>query len=77
MNGDQVGAEEAKPAQSLDSVVQLLMVLGDGMFQRRAADPDFDAERLLAAIMAMIRQMLGMDQIRTPKKEGRIARRVA
>ena len=26
---------------------------------------------------AMIRQMLGMDQIRTPKTEGRIARRVA
>ena len=73
----QLAAGRIKPAQSLDSVVQLLMVLGDGMFQRRAADPDFDAERLLAAIMAMIRQMLGMDQIRTPKKEGRIARRVA
>lgn len=72
-----LAAGRIKPAQSLECVVQLLMVLGDGMLQRRATDPDFDAERMLASIMAMVRQMLGVDQIRTSKKEGRIARRVA
>jgi len=73
----QLAAGRINPAQPLESLVQLLMVIGDGMFQRRATDPDFDAERILASIMAMVRQMLGMDQTRTIKKEGRIARRVA
>ncbi len=55
----QVAAGRLRPAHALDRLVPLLMVIGDGMFQRRATDPTFDAERMLPAIMKMIAGMLG------------------
>jgi TetR/AcrR family transcriptional repressor of uid operon len=79
----QIDAGRIAPSMTLDDVVRMIMVVGDGVFARSATDPDFDAERTLAAIGTLIRQMLGAPACANPgdappfKREGRPARRVA
>lgn len=45
----------------VESVVQMLMVIADGVWWRRAIDPDFKAEALLPLFMSVTRHMLGRD----------------
>ena len=54
----QVAAGRIAPAMPLDTVVAVLRLLGDGLFHRRAVDPDADPEALLAAAMALVRRVL-------------------
>jgi TetR/AcrR family transcriptional regulator, repressor for uid operon len=42
----------------LDAVITMLMVIADGVWWRRALDPDFDPEALLPIFMDVIRHML-------------------
>ena len=42
-----------------DAVVTMLMVIADGVWWRRALDPDFDAKALLPIFMDITRHMLG------------------
>lgn len=42
----------------LDAVVTMLMVIADGVWWRRALDPDFDAEAMLPIFMDITRHML-------------------
>jgi TetR/AcrR family transcriptional regulator, repressor for uid operon len=46
------------PALDIPSAVQAFMVLADGMFWRRAVDPDFAAEQVLPAVLALIETLL-------------------
>ncbi|MBL8700955.1 MAG: TetR/AcrR family transcriptional regulator [Alphaproteobacteria bacterium] len=55
----QVAAGRLQPRHELRTIVSLLMVIGDGLFQRRATDPRFDPERALPVIMALMREMVG------------------
>jgi TetR/AcrR family transcriptional regulator, repressor for uid operon len=41
-----------------DSVVSMLMVMADGVWWRRAVEPDFDAEAVLPIFMDLTRHML-------------------
>jgi TetR/AcrR family transcriptional regulator, repressor for uid operon len=53
-------AERSEIRRDLDveAVAIVLMVLGDGMSWRRSVDKDFDAERVLPIILAMVRCLL-------------------
>jgi AcrR family transcriptional regulator len=42
----------------LDGVITMLMVIADGVWWRRALDPDFDPETVLAIFMEITRHML-------------------
>lgn len=46
------------PAMPLDTLVAVLRLLGDGLFHRRAVEPDADPEALLAAAMSLVRRIL-------------------
>jgi AcrR family transcriptional regulator len=41
-----------------DGVVSMLMIIADGVWWRRALDPDFDAQSVLATFMDVTRHML-------------------
>ncbi len=51
---------EGKIAPALEDrmLAQIVAILGDGMFWRRAVHPDFDARALLSAVMAVIAALL-------------------
>jgi TetR/AcrR family transcriptional regulator, repressor for uid operon len=54
-----------------DAAATMLMIIADGVWWRRALDPDFDAEALLPIFMDITRHMLGSrtdDRVRA--KEG-------
>jgi hypothetical protein len=42
----------------LDAVITMLMIIADGVWWRRALDPDFDPEALLPIFMDVTRHML-------------------
>ncbi len=42
------------PRFDIDTIAQVLSVIGDGLFWRRAVDPDFDAKRVMPVITALI-----------------------
>ncbi len=67
----QIAAGRLAPVHTLDRLVPMLMIIGDGMFQRRATDPSFDAERMLPAIMKMIAGMLGTSYTARPRTTSR------
>ena len=64
------GAERGDIARDLDfdAVATMLMVIADGVWWRRALDPDFDAKALLPIFMDITRHMLGS---RTPQSRSR------
>jgi AcrR family transcriptional regulator len=43
----------------LEAAATMLMVIGDGMSWRRAADRDFNPERVMPLMFSMVRSMLG------------------
>jgi hypothetical protein len=51
---------EGKIAPALDTatLAQLIAVIGDGLFWRRAVDPNFDAPKLIPAITDLVRTLL-------------------
>ena len=54
----QIAAGRIAPAIGLDALVNVLRLLGDGLFHRRAVEPDADPEALLAAAMDLVRRIL-------------------
>jgi len=64
----QVAAGRIAPAMPLETLVPILRLLGDGLFHRRAVDPDADPEALLAAAMTLVRRVL------LPARPGRRSR---
>ena len=46
------------PALDIPTTVKAFMVVADGMFWRRAVDRDFDAERMLPAVLKLIEALL-------------------
>lgn len=52
----QRAADEGRIASGIDprETAQLLAVIGDGLFWRRAVDPTFDAQALLPAVMRLV-----------------------
>jgi TetR/AcrR family transcriptional repressor of uid operon len=53
-------AREGRIAPDLDipTVAKLFSMIGDGMFLRRAIDPDFDTKSVMPAVMALIGKLL-------------------
>jgi len=47
-----------KPSQDTETLALLLMILGDGLFWRRAIDPEFEAKTAMPAVMSLIEAML-------------------
>jgi hypothetical protein len=47
------------PTVDLESAVTMLMAMVDGIWWRRAVDPNFDAEAVLPVFLTITRQMLG------------------
>ncbi len=46
------------PRFDVETIAHVLSVIGDGLFWRRAVDPDFDAKRVLPVITALIGMMV-------------------
>lgn len=46
------------PDLDTDTLAKLLCIIGDGLFWRRAVDPDFDANRFMPAITAIVSGLL-------------------
>jgi AcrR family transcriptional regulator len=57
----QAAAGRIRPRHDVDTLAALMMVLGDGMFQRVALDPDFDHATAVPALMGLVRQLIGAD----------------
>ena len=60
------------PALDIPTTVKAFMVVADGMFWRRAVDRDFDAERMLPAVLMLIEALLnprpcGPDHAASPR----------
>lgn len=55
-------AAEGRIAPDLDipTVTNLFSLIGDGVFTRRAVDPDFDAETIIPAALALIGKLLNV-----------------
>lgn len=53
-------AEEGRiaPRFEIDQIAQVLALMGDGLFWRRAVDPSFDAGRVLPVITALVATMI-------------------
>jgi TetR/AcrR family transcriptional regulator, repressor for uid operon len=47
-----------KPALSPKALAEIILVIGDGMFWRRAVDPNFDPKRVIPAITAIVSGLL-------------------
>jgi TetR/AcrR family transcriptional regulator, repressor for uid operon len=52
--------DEGRIAPSLDipTTVKTFMVISDGMFWRRAVDPDFNAQAVMPAMLALVTELL-------------------
>ena len=48
------------PDVDIPTLTKLFFVIGDGMFMRRALDPNFDSKALLPAVMALIGKLLNV-----------------
>lgn len=53
-------AAEGRIAPDLDTptVARLFSIIGDGMFMRRATDPDLDPKAMIAGVMVLIEKLL-------------------
>ena len=55
-----------RPALSPQALVQIIQVIGDGLFFRRAIDPNFDTREVIPAISAIVAGLLNSpDDVRT------------
>jgi TetR/AcrR family transcriptional repressor of uid operon len=64
-------ADEGRIAPELDipTVAKVFSIIGDGMFMRRATDPEFDAKALMPAVMALIGKLLNPQPLAEDKDE--------
>ncbi len=46
------------PGMEISTVAKVFSLIGDGMFLRRAVDPDFDSETIVPAVMEVVRGLL-------------------
>ena len=46
------------PALDIPTTVKAFMVISDGMFWRRAVDPDFNAQAVMPAMLALVTELL-------------------
>lgn len=55
-------AEEGRiaPDHDIATVTKLFSMIGDGLFMRRALDPNFDAATIVPAVMALISKLLNV-----------------
>jgi len=55
-------AEEGRiaPHHDIPTLTKLFSIIGDGLFMRRALDPDFDAQTLVPATMKLIGELLNV-----------------
>ena len=47
-----------KPALDIPTVAKVFMVISDGMFWRRAVDPDFQPQTVMPAVLQLIEELL-------------------
>ena len=50
----------SRPTLDIPTLTKVFLVIGDGMFWRRAIDPDFDAKAVMPAVMALIGKLLNV-----------------
>ena len=50
------------PAMPVDDLAALLMMVVDGLFWRRATDPDFDAAAMAPHVLAMFAAVMGVEE---------------
>ncbi|MBN9062829.1 MAG: hypothetical protein BGP06_18460 [Rhizobiales bacterium 65-9] len=48
-----------RPRHEPDTLATLMMIIGDGMFQRTALDREFDQQRVMPAMIALMRRLIG------------------
>ncbi|MET0605259.1 MAG: TetR/AcrR family transcriptional regulator [Beijerinckiaceae bacterium] len=58
----QIAAGRIRPRHDVTILSALMMVIGDGMFQRIALDREFDAKAAVPAIMGLVRHLIGADE---------------
>jgi len=46
------------PGHDIQTLTKLISIIGDGLFMRRALDPDFDTKTLVPAVMSLIAKLL-------------------
>jgi hypothetical protein len=62
-----------KPTLDIPTVAKVFMVISDGMFWRRAVDPDFQPQTVMPAVLQLIEELLKpvpAQNSRTVKREG-------
>ncbi len=57
---------KVSPQVDTDELAELIAIIGDGLFWRRAVDPDFDAKAILPAVMALVSTMMNRTGPLTP-----------
>ena len=62
-------ADEGRIAPELDipTVAKVFSIIGDGMFMRRATDPEFDAKAVMPTVMALIGKLLNPQSLAEDK----------
>jgi len=63
--------DEGRIAPELDipTVAKVFSIIGDGMFMRRATDPEFDAKAVMPTVMALIGKLLNPQSLAEDKDE--------
>jgi TetR/AcrR family transcriptional regulator, repressor for uid operon len=61
--------DEGRIAPELDipTVAKVFSIIGDGMFMRRATDPEFDAKAVMPTVMALIGKLLNPQSLAEDK----------
>jgi AcrR family transcriptional regulator len=52
------GEQKIAPALDTPTIAEIIAVIGDGLFWRRAVDPNFDAKKLIPAITDLVSTLL-------------------
>lgn len=60
-----------RPVLSPKELARIILVLGDGMFWRRATDPEFDAKSVIPAITAIVAGLLNTPESIQRRASGR------
>ena len=61
-------AGKIAPNADPETLAQVVSLLGDGLFWRRAVDPNFDAQKILPILVGLISMLLNAVEARAPAK---------
>lgn len=61
-------AGKIAPNADPETLAQVVSLLGDGLFWRRAVDPNFDAQKILPILVGLVSTLLNPVEARTPVK---------